>query len=103
MLQKARQAQARAARIYFWGDIDLGGFLSFNRLARTYFADLVPWHMDRVDLVNQIGLAQPISKVYAGWLRQLLEDEDYQVFWPVIEEALNLGIRLEQGALLGQL
>ncbi len=103
LLQKARQGQTQAAQIYFWGDIDLGGFLSFNRLAKSFFPDLTPWHMDQSDLVNQTGLAQPISKVYAGWLRQLQADEDFKVFWPVIAKAIQLGIRLEQGALLGQL
>jgi hypothetical protein len=89
--------------VYHWGDIDLGGFLIFNRLKEAFFPQLVPWHMDRSDLLSHINQAQPISRAYADRLRRLLADERYQVFHPVIGLALDRGVRLEQEALLGHL
>lgn len=89
--------------INHWGDIDLGGFLIFNRLKRAFFPQLIPWHMDRSDLLSNIGQAQPISRAYADRLRRLLADDCFSEFHPVIGLMLEKGVRLEQEALLGQL
>lgn len=95
--------QQPVIEIYHWGDIDLGGFLIFNRLKQAFFPQLLLWHMDRSDLLSNIGQAQPISKAYADRLRRLLTNDCFQIFHPVIGLMLEKGVRLEQEALLGQL
>lgn len=89
--------------VYHWGDIDLGGFYIFNRLRQTFFPQLLPWHMDRSDLIIGLDQAQPINKSYAKRLQALLSDERYDVFHPVIKLALEKGVRLEQEVLLDKL
>ena len=101
--QTADAGRQSAVSVFHWGDIDLGGFFIFNRLRQTFFTQLQPWHMDRSDLLSSLGQAQPISRAYAERLRLLLTDERFAVFHPVIELALEKGVRLEQEALLGQL
>ena len=108
--QLVRQAVERAAAsgqdpvaIYHWGDIDLGGFIIFNRLQHSFFPDLRPWHMDCHDLIRSLGQAQPISKAYAERLKALLADERFTMFHDVIRLSLERGVRLEQEALLGKL
>jgi len=39
------ESLAPGADSFFWGDIDLGGFLMFSRLKKEIFPDLVPWRM----------------------------------------------------------
>jgi len=86
-----------------WGDIDLGGFIIFNRLQRSFFPHLKPWHMGCQDLLGSLGQAQPISKAYAERLKALLADEQFTIFHDVIRLSLERGVRLEQEALLGRL
>jgi hypothetical protein len=86
--------------VLYWGDIDLGGFLSFNRLKEMLFPDLKPWHMDRSDLQSCLNRAQPIDKSHAGRLDALRSDKRFSIFHPVIELALERNVRLEQEALL---
>ncbi|MDW7659163.1 MAG: DUF2220 family protein, partial [Bacillota bacterium] len=100
--QSVDKARLTHIDVYHWSDIDLGGFLIFNRLKQNFFPQLMPWHMDRSDLLSHLNQAQPISRAYAERLRRLLADERYQVFHPVIGLALDRGVRLEQEALLGR-
>lgn len=91
---------AAPIEVLYWGDIDLGGFLSFNRLKETLFPDLKPWHMDRSDLQSCLNRAQPIDKSHAGRLDALRLDKRFSIFHPVIDLALERNVRLEQEALL---
>lgn len=84
---------------YHWGDIDLGGFRIFMAL-RKVIPTIKPLFMDESTLLRHKPFCDELEANYAGQLAKLLEQEEYESFWPVIKVMLNEKIRLEQEALL---
>ncbi len=85
---------------YHWGDIDLGGFKIFVHLKTQVFADLKPFRMDVNTLRSYQKFADTFDERYRDLLKKLLTQSEYEVFYEVIHEMLNTGMRLEQEALL---
>ena len=83
---------------YHWGDIDYGGFSIFVHLRRSLGIEIKPYMMDLDTLIRYEKFAKPLSKGYAARLRRLLDDPEFECFYPVIEYMLKKGIRLEQEA-----
>ncbi|MGE5572195.1 MAG: Wadjet anti-phage system protein JetD domain-containing protein [Bacteroidota bacterium] len=85
---------------HHWSDIDYGGFSIFVHLQKSLGIDLRPYRMDLDTLIRYERFAKPLARGYAGRLRRLLADPEFECFHPVIEYMLKKGIRLEQEALV---
>lgn len=85
-----------------WSDIDLGGFLIFNRLKREIFNGLKPYRMGVDDLMAFENSWQTfdVDSDYGKRLASLLEDTNFRDFHPVIQTMLEHGCRLEQEAMV---
>jgi len=85
---------------FHWGDIDLGGFLIFQRLKSNIIPSLKPYLMDREAFESRIKYGKKFDQKYAEKLKLLLDDEAYSEFREVIKLMLEKGIKLEQEAFL---
>lgn len=81
---------------FHWGDIDYGGFSIFAHLRDRCLPNLRPLGMDIDTLCRYERYWVPFNERYAKRLRQLLADQRYRAFHPVIESMLQKGVRLEQ-------
>lgn len=87
------------AAYYHWGDLDLGGFQIFVYL-KNLIPELQPLHMDVATLRENARFADTFDDKYRKRLEQLLKQEEYAVFFEVINFMLQAGIKLEQEALV---
>ncbi|HBQ64037.1 MAG TPA: hypothetical protein DD727_03765 [Clostridiales bacterium] len=83
-----------------WGDIDLGGFLMFQRLKAQIAGCLKPFRMDVETYRPLQHSGSMFDARYARKLDLLLQDSAYAEFHDLIRLMLASGIRLEQEALL---
>lgn len=97
-LQRLWQAAPGAAFLH-WGDIDLGGFQIFRLLRNGSGVPLQPYRMDLDTYRAHAAGGQRFDGAYGRRLRALLDDPDYELFWPVIAEMLRLERRVEQEAI----
>lgn len=88
-------------QVYFWADIDQGGFLMFQRLQRI-FPQLQPMRMGRLDVERyaEHGLKRPES--YLEALREARDEGKFPLFHEAIDAILAHGVTIEQEAFLGQ-
>ena len=95
------QAIPKTAKVLFWGDIDLGGFLMFTRLKRELFPDLTAHRMGLEDYCayRQSGVER--SQPYLSSLRQNMEEQTFDPsFLPVAEAILKNAVTVEQEIML---
>lgn len=88
----------RDENVYYWGDIDMGGFNMFCRLKRNFFPALEPFNMDSAcfERYREKGLTR--SADYIQRLMRLKENEHYSVFHEVIDLIARYGVTVEQEA-----
>lgn len=85
---------------YHWSDMDLGGFMLFNRLKTNIIPTLKPYMMDTTAFLSKTEYGQPIDSRYACKLEKLLKDERFQEFWELIALMLEKRLKVEQEAFL---
>ena len=85
---------------FHWGDIDLGGFMIFQRLKSSIIPSLKPYLMDREAFERRIKYGKKFDSKYAEKLKMLLENENYSEFKEVIRLMLEKNMKLEQEAFL---
>ncbi len=87
-------------KVYYWGDIDMGGFNMFCRLKRNIFPTLEPFNMDCAcfEKYREKGLAR--TGEYIQRLLKLKENDNYSLFSPVIDLIAKYGVTVEQEAFL---
>lgn len=87
--------------IYFWADIDLGGFQMFTHLQKL-IPNLMPMRMtgENVDMFHELGLAR--SEDYMEKLRTALEESKYPLFENAINRIIEYGVTIEQEVFLSQ-
>lgn len=83
-----------------WGDIDLGGFNIFMQLKSKLIDELIPLYMDLETLRRYMDYGEKFDNEYGKKLEKLMENNEFLIFHELIKEMLNLGIKLEQEALL---
>lgn len=84
---------------YHWGDLDLGGFQIFIHL-KGLIPHLQPLQMDVATLRENSRFGDTFDAKYRKRLEQLLDNDEYTAFSEVIEAMLQMGIKLEQEALV---
>lgn len=87
-------------QVFFWADIDQGGFMMFERLQRI-FPQLQPMRMGRreVEQCAVHGLKRPES--YLETLREARDDDKFPLFHETIGAILEYGVTIEQEVFLG--
>ncbi|GAB1475487.1 DUF3322 domain-containing protein [Bacillota bacterium] len=99
--QKLYDAASPAGVEFFhWGDIDLGGFLIFNKLKTNIIPSLRAYRMDKSSLISRVRYATKFDSRYGEKLKILLRDPEYSEFYEVIEFMLEKAVKLEQEAFL---
>lgn len=87
--------------VYFWGDIDLGGFMMFERLKQR-IPSLKPYAMgvDEVEAFKESGLHR--EEAYLNKVKLALDQETFPLFSEVLEKILAYQVTIEQEVLLHQ-
>ncbi len=98
--QKISEHLTPEMKVYFWGDIDLGGFIMFQRL-KNLIPRLVPYEMGVVEVekYKEFGLHREES--YLKKVKFALEEEKFPLFQEVLEKILEYGVTIEQEVFLG--
>ena len=86
---------------YHWSDIDIGGFQIFTRLKENIIPTLKPYLMDEYAFLAKKQYHKPMEDTYVDKLRKMLEDNKYEMFYPVMKRMLENNAKLEQEAFLG--
>ena len=99
LVSKIADAVCESTSVFFWADIDLGGFQMFAHLQQL-IPDLQPMRMsgEYVALHWQKGLER--SEEYLERLRQAQSENIYPMFDDAIQEILKRGVTVEQEVFL---
>ena len=102
LFRKIADAIPQETQVYFWADIDLGGFQMFSHLQKL-IPELMPMRMTGADVIayQQEGLRR--NEEYLDRLKNALEAEVYPLFTDAIQEILHYGVTIEQEAFLADL
>ena len=86
-------------KVFFWADIDLGGFRMFAQL-NYIIPCLMPMRMAAADIVyyQKTGLNRPND--YMERLKTSLEQNEFPMFTESIKQILECGVTIEQEAFL---
>lgn len=101
LVSKIADAVCKNTSIFFWADIDLGGFQMFAHLQQL-IPSLHPMRMSGEDVALhwQNGLERP--EEYLERLRQVQSENIYPMFDDAIREILKRGVTVEQEIFLLQ-
>lgn len=99
LFQKLGEAIQPNCDVFFWADIDLGGFQMFAQLQQL-IPSLKPLRMSGsdVDEYHATGLIRSAS--YLDDLKAALAHQEYPLFTEAIQEILKHGVTIEQEAFL---
>lgn len=81
--------------VYFWADIDLGGFRMFERLQRI-FPDLIPMRMSGDDVVTYHANGLNRSEHYLEQVKAALDAGQFPAFGEAMQQILKYGVTIEQ-------
>lgn len=97
----AKQVILKDIPVYFWADIDLGGFQMFTHLQQL-IPQLQPMRMTGENVVNfhEVGLSR--SADYLEKLRVALEKTEYPLFENTIKRIIEYGVTIEQEVFLAR-
>ena len=86
--------------VYFWGDIDYGGFKMYMRLKNNIINSLQPLNMDLISYNRYKCNGLSKNDEYIVKLSVLKSDEDYYEFFDVIDAIIAEKTTVEQEAFL---
>ena len=86
-------------KFYHWSDIDLGGFKIFNRLQKI-IPELQPYKMDKCAFYSGEKYWKKMDTKYMEKLENLKNDQNYEMFFDVIDAMLKTKCKLEQEAFI---
>lgn len=86
--------------VYFWGDIDYGGFKMYMRLKNNIISSIHPLNMDLLLYNSYKSKGLQKSDDYIIKLSTLKADEDYYEFFDVIDAIVAEKTTVEQEAFL---
>lgn len=87
-------------QVFYWGDIDMGGFNMFCRLKENIFPTILPCNMDRQCFEQYKAMGLKRNSLYLNKIEKLKENERYAVFFDVIDCILENGVTVEQEAFI---
>ena len=100
LFTKIAQAVPEGAQVFFWADIDLGGFRMFTQL-QALIPGLLPLRMSGEDVAAYRENGLPRSQKYLERLVQALENGEFPLLDGAIRRILEHGVTIEQEIFLG--
>ncbi len=102
LLRKLADCLPGDTEVFFWADIDLGGFAMFAKL-QEIFPRLRPMRMGgrEVEQYAELGLKRTDS--YLSALRNALDADEFPAFREAIKAILAYGVTIEQETFLSKL
>ena len=99
LLQKLSEFVSSEIEVFFWADIDLGGFQMFGRLQKI-FSKLSPMRMSAEDVTLHAssGLAREAS--YLNRIQTALNQNEFPLFKDSMQMILQYGVTIEQEVFL---
>ena len=94
--EKINEAIDSNMQVYFWGDIDLGGFKMFVRLKENIIPNLKPLNMGVVEYRKYLNSGLDKDNKYLDLLKELLNNNKYELFYDVIENIILNKKAIEQ-------
>jgi hypothetical protein len=95
LMQKISESIPLDIEVYFWADIDLGGFQMFSRLQRL-FPRLLPMRMSEKEVSCHAHLGLARENLYLERLQTALEQHEFPLFDDSIRMILQYGVTIEQ-------
>lgn len=99
LFQKLGEAIQPNCDVFFWADIDLGGFQMFAQLQQL-IPSLKPLRMSGSDVEKYHATGLIRSASYLDDLKAALAHQEYPLFTEAIQEILKYGVTIEQEAFL---
>ncbi len=90
----------KSEKVFYWGDIDLGGFNMFCRLKENIFPNLLSFNMDCECFARYKNRGLLRDEAYLEKLAKTKKSERYSAFVPVINDILKNRVTVEQEAFL---
>lgn len=90
-------ADLEKVKLFFWGDIDLGGFRMFQRL-QCIFPTLLPYEMGKEEVITYAEYGLERTGEYLEKLQDL--QGDFPLFQDAILEIVKRGVTIEQEVML---
>jgi len=97
--EKLAKSVTTEQSVRFWADIDLGGFLMFERLQKI-FPTLQPMRMSAEDVRSHREHGLMREKAYLTRLQEDMEKGRFPAFRETIMEILSCGVTIEQESFL---
>jgi hypothetical protein len=85
---------------HHWGDIDYGGFSMLARLRREIKHDVIPYRMDKSELIRYSSLRASVPPKYVKKLCGLKRRSELGDCLPCIDYMIDNQVKLEQEAML---
>ncbi len=99
LFRKIANAITSDTKVYFWADIDIGGFRMFTHLSRI-ISNLTPMRMAAIDVVHYQNTGLNRSADYMEQLKVSLKHNEFPMFTETIKQILECGVTIEQEAFL---
>ena len=99
LFQKLGETIQPNCDVFFWADIDLGGFQMFAQLQQL-IPSLKPLRMSGSDVEKYHATGLIRSASYLDDLKAALAHQEYPLFIDAIQEILKYGVTIEQEAFL---
>jgi len=87
---------AGLAQAYHWGDIDVGGIRIYEYIRENLIPDLEPIGMDAQHLMAYAAHGMDLSRGYERKLQDMMEDNRFTRWHPLLRLMLAEGKRIEQ-------
>lgn len=88
--------QVSNVRYYFWGDIDLGGFMMYDRLRKNIIPELRPYRMDLQTFISGVAYGMDRSNSYCDTLLKYLASNEGSPFADIIRYIIRDKKTVEQ-------
>lgn len=99
LIQRIKDSLSTAIPVFFWADIDLGGFQMFSHLQQI-IPELLPMRMSAEDVRKYSGFGLVRTAKYLRNLEEMLQNGEHRLFHEAIREILNCGKTIEQEVFL---
>lgn len=85
----------KTVSVYFWADIDLGGFRMFEWL-RSIFPNVQPMRMSDKEVTTYHTNGLKRSSGYLAQVKDALDKGQFQMFYGAMDKILEYGVTIEQ-------
>lgn len=99
LIAKLAQFIPADAEVFFWADIDLGGFRMFSHL-QSLLPQLLPLRMSASDVSRYQSTGLKRDQGYLNELQELLSHNQFPQFQETMQQIISCGVTIEQEVFL---